>query len=123
MSNIDISTHIQNRNDFIEQFQREHGYTNRSTTNINLDNNHLNTNSSVMNRSRWDYLHDLNKLQQVKLNEKRQLKKKEKEDEMMNECTFSPKLNKSINYENMTINTDFSKINETKMLDLINRQE
>ncbi len=76
MSNIDISTHIQNRNDFIEQFQREHGYTNRSTTNINLDNNHLNTNSSVMNRNRWDYLHDLNKLQQVKLNEKRKLKKK-----------------------------------------------
>ena len=35
----------------------------------------------------------------------------------MNECTFSPKLNKSMNYENMTLNTDFSKINETKMLD------
>ena len=30
MSNIDISTHIQNRNDFIDQFQREHGYTNRT---------------------------------------------------------------------------------------------
>ena len=29
MSNNDISTHIQNRNDFIDQFQREHGYTNR----------------------------------------------------------------------------------------------
>jgi hypothetical protein len=31
-----------------------------------------------MNRNRWDYLHDLNKLQQVKLNEKRKLKKKKK---------------------------------------------
>ena len=41
----------------------------------------------------------------------------------MNECTFTPKLNKSMNYENMTLNTDFSKIKETQMLDLINRQE
>jgi hypothetical protein len=40
----------------------------------------------------------------------------------MNECTFSPKLNKSVNYDNMTINTDFSKI-DSKMLNLINRQE
>ena len=40
----------------------------------------------------------------------------------MNECTFSPKLNKSVNYDNMTINTDFSKI-DSKMLSLINRQE
>ena len=78
MSNIDISTHIQNRNDFIDQFQREHGYTNRSNTNFNLDNNYLNTNNSVINRNRWDYLHDLNKLQQVKLNEKRKLKKKKR---------------------------------------------
>ena len=123
MSNIDISTHIQNRNDFIDQFQREHGYTNRSNTNFNLDNNYLNTNNSVINRNRWDYLHDLNKLQQVKLNEKRKLKKKEEENEIMNECTFTPKLNKSMNYENMTLNTDFSKIKETQMLDLINRQE
>ena len=123
MSNVDISTHIQNRNDFIEQFQREHGYTNRSNTNFNLDNNYLNTNNSVINRNRWDYLHDLNKLQQVKLNEKRKLKKKEEENEIMNECTFTPKLNKSMNYENMTLNTDFSKIKETQMLDLINRQE
>ena len=123
MSNVDITTHIQNRNDFIEQFQREHGYnTNRATTNINLNNSHLTTNASVINRSRWDYLHDLNKLQQVKLNEKRKMKKKEEEDEIMNECTFSPKLNKSVNYDNMTINTDFSKI-DSKMLNLINRQE
>ena len=121
MSKIDISTHIQNRNDFIEQFQREHGYTNRTlNSNINLNNSNLTTNASRISRSRWDYLHDLNKLQKVKLDEKRKLVKKEEEEQIMNQCTFSPKLNKSANYGNLTINTDN---NEIHILDMIQRQE
>ena len=121
MSKIDISTHIQNRNDFIEQFQREHGYTNRTlNSNINLNNSNLTTNASRISRSRWDYLHDLNKLQKVKLDEKRKLVKKEEEEQIMNQCTFSPKLNKSANYGNLTINTDN---NEMQILDMMQRQE
>ena len=124
MSKIDISTHIQNRNDFIEQFQREHGYTNRTlNSNINLNNSNLTTNVSRISRSRWDYLHDLNKLQKVKLDEKRKLVKKEEEEQIMNQCTFSPKLNKSANYGNLTINTDINNNNEIQILDMIQRQE
>ena len=124
MSNNDISTHIQNRNDFIDQFQREHGYTNRiNNQNVNLNDSNLMTNISKASRSRWDYLHDLSKLQQAKLNEKRQIKKKEEESIIMNECTFSPKINKTSNYINLTINTDINNNNENQMYDLLQRQE
>ena len=94
------SSILQNRSEFIEQFQREHNYSsNRSFSGIGID-----VNSNPL-RERWNYLHDLNKLKLAKLEEKRKIQKLKDEESLYSECTFSPKLNKSFNYGHYSVNT------------------
>jgi len=94
------SSILQNRSEFIEQFQREHNYSsNRSFSGIGID-----VNSNPL-KERWNYLHDLNKLKLAKLEEQRKIQKLKDEENLYSECTFSPKLNKSYNYGHYSVNT------------------
>lgn len=77
---------IQTRSDFINRFNLEHNLTNR------------NMNSGNETKGRWEYLHDLNKLRHARLEEQRKIQKKKEEEEMFSECTFTPQLNRSVNY-------------------------
>lgn len=67
------------RAEFIERFQNEHQI-----------NNPMYDDKSTPNR--WDYLHELGKIKQIKLQEKRKIQKEKEENNINSECTFSPKL-------------------------------
>lgn len=56
----------------------------------------LNTSSGKIkqqNEGRWDYLHKLEKLKRMKLDEQRRRKEEELFEQDLQQCTFSPKLN------------------------------
>jgi hypothetical protein len=107
-----------NRNEFIERFRQEHGLTNNTNTRqhtiegietpiprkitnkTSLNNSTVNININVnVNKSqqqldgRWDYLHKLEKLKRMKLEEQRKLKEQVDFEKDLEKCTFSPKLN------------------------------
>jgi hypothetical protein len=102
-----------NRNEFLEKFKQDHGInTNKSKLNHKTTNNkknsysnnsNTNNNSNILKKSgmdgRWDYLYQLEKLKQSKLEEKRKLKENELFEKDLTECTFSPKLNKFKNLQ------------------------
>ncbi|MCQ2818483.1 MAG: hypothetical protein MJ252_14540 [archaeon] len=85
---------VLNRKEFIENVKKKH-FTERD-------------NESGI-KSRWDYLHNLGKLKKEKLNEKIQQNKEKKEAELMNECTFSPKLYKSNSSHNLYVEPNLIK--------------
>ncbi len=96
--------HITNRNEFIQEFRKNQGLdisrnTNPKSAKSRKTNNNPKTNistSSISNNDgRWNYLHQLEKLRKVKLNEQRNLKEQLSYEKDFQECTFSPKLNKS----------------------------
>ena len=113
-NNGNISIQIRDRNDFIEEFQRQRGYQNSSF---------LTLSSPSINGGRWNYLHDLNKLYLSKLEEKREQQKQIEDEKEMEECTFEPKLNKGILYKNLTLNNDNKTNSSILNLDLIERQD
>ena len=51
-------------------------------------------NNNVNMNTRWDYLFQLSKVQQVRKKQKAELKQKENSLNEINMCTFSPKVNK-----------------------------
>ena len=117
------SSNYQNRSEFIEKFQQQHS---------NVSSNR-NINSSNPN-ARWNYLHDLNRLKQVKLEEKREKQRIIEQEKSFSECTFTPKLNKSVNYcipnssRYPLMNQNNSSFNGVNLctdssINLINRQE
>ena len=113
-NNGNISIQIRDRNDFIEEFQRQHGYQNNSFITLS---------SPSINGGRWNYLHDLNKLYLSKLEEKREQQKQIENEKEMEECTFEPKLNKGILYKNISLNNDNKSNSSILNLNLIERQD
>ena len=115
ISNENISVQLRDREEFIEEFLRQKGYQNTSYI------SNPTPNISYPRRQRWNYLHDFNKLYKSKLQEKREIQKQIEDEKEMRECTFEPKLNKSISYGNVgTNNKSFSSLLN---LNLYERQE
>ena len=115
ISNENVSVQLHDREEFIEEFLRQKGYQNTSYISIQ---------SPGMNyprRQRWNYLHDFNKLYKSKLQEKREIQKQIEDEKEMKECTFEPKLNKSISYGVVANNN--KSFNSLLNLNLIERQE
>ena len=115
ISNENVSIQLRDREEFIEEFLRQKGYQNTS---------YISTPSPNMNyprRQRWNYLHDFNKLYKSKIQEKREIQKQIEDEKEMKECTFEPKLNKSISYGNAGNNN--KSFNSLLNLNLIERQE
>ena len=106
---------LHDREEFIEEFLRQKGYQNTSYISIPSQGMHY------PRRQRWNYLHDFNKLYKSKLQEKREIQKQIEDEKEMRECTFEPKLNKSISYGNVGNNN--KSFNSLLNLNLIERQE
>ena len=111
-NNENISIQLRDREEFIEEFLRQKGYQNTSFVSTPI--------ISYPRRQRWNYLHDFNKLYKTKLQEKREQQKQLEDEKEMKECTFEPKLNKSISYINSTNNKSY---NSLLNLNLIERQD
>ena len=80
-----------NRNEYIEQFQREKGFSSKyNFQNTNMDNN--------IKSERWNELYNLNKIKQDKLREQIEKKKRKDEEDLIHECTFTPKINKNLGF-------------------------
>ena len=109
-----ISIQLRDREEFIEEFLRQKGYQNTSYISSP-------TTISYPRRQRWNYLHDFNKLYKTKLQEKREQQKIIEDEKEMRECTFEPKLNKSISYINNGNNN--KSFNSLLNLNLIERQD
>ena len=115
ITNENISVQLHDREEFIEEFLRQKGYQNTSYTSIQTPS------MNYPRRQRWNYLHDFNKLYKSKLQEKREIQRQIEDEKEMRECTFEPKLNKSISYANVgNNNKSFSSLLN---LNLIERQE
>ena len=112
-NNDNISIQLRDREEFIEEFLRQKGYQNTSFVSSPT--------ISYPRRQRWNYLHDFNKLYKSKLQEKREQQKQIENEKEMKECTFEPKLNKSISYINNTNNN--KSYNSLLNLNLIERQD
>ena len=115
ITNENISVQLHDREEFIEEFLRQKGYQN--TSYISIPSQGMN----YPRRQRWNYLHDFNKLYKSKLQEKREIQKQIEDEKEMRECTFEPKLNKSISYGNVGNNN--KSFNSLLNLNLIERQE
>lgn len=109
-----ISIQLRDREEFIEEFLRQKGYQNTSYISSP-------TTISYPRRQRWNYLHDFNKLYKTKLQERREQQKILEDEKEMRECTFEPKLNKSISYINNGNNN--KSYNSLLNLNLIERQD
>ena len=114
-TNENISIQLRDREEFIEEFLRQKGYQNTSYISTPSPNVHY------PRRQRWNYLHDFNKLYKSKLQEKREIQKQIEDEKEMRECTFEPKLNKSISFANVGNNN--KSFNSLLNLNLIERQE
>ena len=111
-NNENISFQLRDREEFIEEFLRQKGYQNTS---------YISTPSiSYPRRQRWNYLHEFNKLYKTKIQEKREQQKQLEDEKEMKECTFEPKLNKSVSYINNSNNKSY---NSLLNLNLIERQD
>lgn len=95
------------RLEFIERFQIEHNQ---------IPNNQI---SNQKETGRWSYLHNLNRVKQMKLEEQRKKQKEKEEENLTAECTFSPKLNKSVSTTARNIEGISSEIEST----ILQRQE
>ena len=115
ITNDNVSIQLHDREEFIEEFLRQKGYQNTS---------YISTPSPSIKyprRQRWNYLHDFNKLYKSKLQEKREIQRQIEDEKEMKECTFEPKLNKSISFANTGNNN--KSFNSLLNLNLIERQE
>ena len=115
ITNDNISIQLHDREEFIEEFLRQKGYPNTS---------YISSPSPSIKyprRQRWNYLHDFNKLYKSKLQEKREIQRQIEDEKEMKECTFEPKLNKSISFANPGNNN--KSFNSLLNLNLIERQE
>ena len=110
-NNENISIQLRDREEFIEEFLRQKGYQNTSYVSTPT--------ISYPRRQRWNYLHDFNKLYKTKIQEKREQQKQLEDEKEMKECTFEPKLNKSVSY----INSNNKSYNSLLNLNLIERQD
>jgi hypothetical protein len=83
-----------NRKEFIEKFKsQQQSHNNTFTENSKMINNP--SNRELRFDGRWDYLHQLSKVKQSKIEQLRQVRKQEEQDKEMLECTFSPNVHKS----------------------------
>ena len=113
-NNDNASIQFREREEFIEEFLRQKGYQNTSYSS-SCSNNYP-------HQKRWNYLHDFNKLYKTKIQEMRERQKQIEDEKEMKECTFEPKLNKSISYLNNSNNKNKS-FNSLLNLNLIERQD
>ena len=111
--NENISLRLRDREEFIEEFLNQKGYKNTSYISSPT--------ISYPRPQRWNYLHDFNKLYKTKLQEKREQQKQIEDEKEMRECTFEPKLNKSVSYINNSNNN--KSYNSLLNLNLIERQD
>ena len=112
-TNDNISIQLRDREEFIEEFLRQKGYQNTSFVSSPT--------ISYPRRQRWNYLHDFNKLYKTRIQEKREQQKQIEDEKEMRECTFEPKLNKSISSINNSNNN--KSYNSLLNLNLIERQD
>ena len=90
---------LPNRNEYLEEFKE------KENSNKNSLNNTINNNNKI---ERWDYLYNLNKIKQEKLKEQIEEKKKKDEEDLISECTFTPKINKNTNFNNSFSLTNYN---------------
>ena len=96
------SSLLNNRNSYIDEFKRgissEHFYI-------------IKKNNNSTREKRWIKLYNLNKVRQNKLNKQIEEKRKKDDEDLISECTFSPKINKnlSFNHSFSIMNNDNSK--------------
>ena len=111
-SNDNISIQFKEREEFIEEFLLRQGYKNSL----------FSTSPSIKypRQQRWNYLHDFNKLYKTKIQEMREHQKQIEDEKEMKECTFEPKLNKSISYVNKSNNN--KSYNSLLNLNFVERQ-
>ena len=114
-NNENYSIQLRDREEFIEEFLRQKGYQNTSYISSPT--------ISYPRRQRWNYLHDFNKLYKTKLQEKREQQKQIEDEKEMRECTFEPKLNKSISYINNSNQNNNKSFHSLLNLNLIERQD
>jgi hypothetical protein len=77
------------REEFLENFRNQQGMP-RLTTEAKS------TKTTKSQSGRWDFLYQLEKLKRAKLQEQINKKQQELFEKEISECTFSPKLNKSV---------------------------
>lgn len=107
-----VILNTQNRTEFIDKFNQ--GKRNQQM--LQLKNERI-------YQGRWDYLHDLNKLKQLKIEEQRQKVQNEREESIYSECTFTPKLNRSATYNHMSHISGTNNQDSELVNGLLGRQE
>ena len=111
------SSLLNNRKDYIGEFRRG-----ISSENFYI----LKKNNNSTREKRWIKLYNLNKVRQNKLNKQIEEKRKKDDEDLISECTFSPKINKnlSFNHSFSIMNNDNSKNdNFFHSLNLFQRQK
>lgn len=105
--------HITNRNEFIQKFREDQGLMPKNSRQSTAENKNKQKSDSGVNQSglnqkgnegRWEYLHKLEKLKRMKLEEQRKVKEKELFENDLVQCTFSPKLNTNKSLGNLSSN-------------------
>ena len=110
-NNNNISLQFKERNAFIKEFNRKKIYENQNHCTTTPNNSKINSE----NKNRWNYLYNLNKVQNLQKKEKREKQRLLTEEKELKECTFIPKLNKNddISYIYSKNNSNYNK--EEKM--------
>lgn len=86
-----ISLQFKERDAFIKEFNRKKIYENQNHCITTPNNSKINSE----NKNRWNYLYNLNKVQNLQKKEKREKQRLLTEEKELKECTFIPKLNKN----------------------------
>lgn len=113
-----------NRNEFIEKFREQQGLTPLP----DFNSSRFDTQIKQQIEGRWEYLHKLEKLKRIKLEEKRKEKTQKEYEKEFNECTFNPKINNftpKLNSHKSFVNSQSKSIEQTNLdsSNLLGRQE
>ena len=108
---------LPNRDEFIDEFEKEKKISHKNSLNNSIDNN--------IKIKKWDYLYSLDKIKKDKLKEQIEEKRKKDEEDLISECTFTPKINKNNNFDNSfsLTNYNYSRNNIYNNLDFVERNK
>ena len=98
------------RNEFLEKFREKQGLSINNSQTLDLSKSKI---SSVgEGDGRWEFLYQLDKIKQVKLEKLRRQKEEMEYEKDYKECTFTPKLN---NYSSLQGLSSFSNLSSSRM--------
>ena len=84
-----INIYLQSRKEYIDEFLSKRFFP--------LPSNKTKKGKLYSPKDRWNFLYNLDKLKQIQLKDQIKEHKKKLEEEILNECTFTPKINKKKN--------------------------